>query len=583
MIARALGGYAWMRFRAACRDPLAAQAARLRQILRDAARTEFGREHDFRALSRITAPAAIIRAYQEHVPVRDYRAMQEDLDAVYQGHWQRLCPDPPLWFAMTAGSTGRYKYIPVTRQYRREVGRSSLIFQGALHASFPAVRGSRTQFLVGSAEGGFSPAGVPQGFASGFNYRNLPRLLRRQFVVPYWVFTLDDAEERAYAAGRILVDEPRLAVLCAISPVNLINLRRALDRNAERLVRDVERGTLSVRSRSAVPGSWRGTPSPDRARTLRRALHANGSLPGAELFPGLRVLVCWQGGNMSYHVDELRSVFGVADTFEFPISASEGVFAIPFRAGQAGGVLAVSSHVLEFIADDTPRCNVATPQGAGVTPRGAGVARRGTGVAVPGAGVALRADELEAGREYRLVVTNAGGLYRYDMEDIVRVTGRFQATPVIEFVSKASRQVSVSNERLTEQDVTRAMLEASRRCGCWFDEFLFVPCTDRRYRVVLDGAGSACRRDPQRDALLRRFAAELERQVRRCSSGYDFERDDALLLPLQLLVTAPGQLQGYLLDQQPGQQLPNAQVKPVHLTSRFNAHERFTAEATYAA
>jgi hypothetical protein len=552
MIAEGLGALAWARFQSACRAPLAAQARCLRQTLRSAARTGFGREHDLARVSRIADPVAMIAAYRDRVPVRDAAAMQADLDAVYAGDWQRLCATRPLWFAMTAGSSGRYKYIPVTAGYRRAVAHSSLIFQGALHSCVPEVRGARTQFLVGSAEGGLSPAGIPQGFTSGFNYRNLPRLLRRRFVVPYWVFTLDDPMERAYAAGRILVDEPRLGVLCAISPVNLINLRRALEQHADRLVHDVRHGTLTVAGKSAVAGQWRGRPAPVRARALNDAVRAGG-IPARDLFPGLRVLVCWQGGNMGYYLDELRRAFGIDTTFEFPISASEGVFAIPHRVGQAGGILAVTSHFLEFLPDDG-----------------------GT------AGDALRADELEPGREYRLIVTNGGGLYRYDMEDIVRCTGRFRATPVIEFVAKKSRQVSVSNERVTELDVTQAMLETSRLTGWWFEQFLFVPCSDRRYRVVVDGSEASGAAAPLDDVGLRAFAAELDDRLRRSSAGYDFEREDALLEPLEVVVAAPGQLRRFLAEREPALQLPNAQIKPVHLTNEFDAHSRMALEVTYA-
>lgn len=550
MITSAVGRFSFWRFRAACRDPVRAQAARLRRILAAAASTEIGQRYDFAGVARTADPVEMIRTYQRCLPVRSSSAMQHDLDAVYRGDWQRLCPGPPLWFAMTAGSTGRYKYIPVPAEYRREVGRSSLIFQGALEACFPEVRGTPTQFLVGSAEGGHSPAGVPVGFASGFNYKNLPGFLRRRFVVPYWVFTLDDAEERAYAAGRILVDEPRLGVLCAISPVNLINLRRALDRNAERLFADLAAGTLTVRGRSAVPGTWSGRPSPRRAATLRDHWRATGTLPTAKLFPSLKVLVCWQGGNMGYYLDELRAAFGIESTFEFPISASEGVFAIPFRPNRPGGVLAVTTHFFEFLP-------------------------HGTGHPDPGV---LRVDELEAGQEYGIVVTNSGGLFRYDMEDIVRVTGFFRATPVIEFVSKRARQVSLSNERVTELDVTLAMREACRIQGRWFDEFLFIPCSDRRYRVVVDGAGFGQTDEP----WLRSLAAGIERQLRQCAKGYDFEREDALLEPLEVLVTAPGQLRQYLAARQPDS-LPNAQVKPMHLTNEIDVYQSFTVEGSHAA
>jgi hypothetical protein len=554
MIMEALSSIAWTRFRAACRDPLRAQAARLRHVLRSAAQTGFGRAHGFARISDIADPRELIRAYQAAVPVRDAAAMHDDLAAVYDGAWQRLCATPPLWFSMTAGSTGRYKYIPVTAAYRREVASSSLIFQGAFNACFPALRGCRTQFLVGSAEGGRSPAGVPQGFASGFNYRHLPRLLRRRFVVPYWVFTLADPLERAYAAGRILVDTPRLGVLAAISPVNLINLRRALDSNAGRLLRDVHDGTLTVHGESAVPGTWRAAPAPPRARRLRESLR-DGRFPTRLLFPSLQVLVCWQGGNMGYYLDELQCAFGIHELFEFPVSASEGVFAIPFRANRPGGILAVTSHFFEFLPD-------------------------GAAADAAGAAAALRADELEVGQAYRIIITNGGGLYRYDMEDVIRVTERFRDTPVIEFISKAARQVSVSNERLTELDVTEAMLQACRRRGCRFEEFLFVPCSDSRYRVVLDGAGMST--EQQCDSALSLLAAELESALRQCSKGYDFEREDGLLAPLEVLVTAPDQLRAYLAEQRAVQSLPSAQLKPQHLTTEVDAHERLTTQAAYA-
>lgn len=549
MIASLVARRAWRRFVSACDDPLAAQADCLRRVLAGAATTTFGRAHGFGALSRLRDAGALIRAWQDAVPVRTHAEMKADLDAVYRGDWRHLCPTPPLYFSMTAGSTGAYKYVPVTAAYRRGVRRAAHIFAGALETAYPSVRGLRTQFLVGSAEGGRSPAGIPQGFASGFNYRHLPALLRRRFVLPYWIFTLGDAEERAYAAGRMLADAEDLGVLCAISPVNLINLREALERQSARLLADIERGTYEPRGTSAVAGQWRTRPRPDRAATLRRALALHGALPTPLLFPRLRVLVCWMGGNMSYYLPELRRAFGIAECFEFPNSASEAVFAIPFAPNTAGGALAVTSHFMEFLPAE-------------------GGAARG-----------LRADELEPGEQYRIVVTTAAGFYRYDMEDIVRVIGALRRTPVIEFVCKQGRRVSVSNERITERDVTVAMQAACAECGAWYPAFLFVPCSDRRYRVVLDGAAPAA----ADDAALRRLAQALERHLRAAATGYDFEREDALLEPLEVVVTAPGELAAWLAARRGGQELPNAQLKPAHLTTQFDAHRAFTEARRYAA
>ena len=556
MFASWLFKWNYRRFLAACETPLEAQASRLRRILRQAAGTDIGRRCDFAGLSRLADPVALIRAYQERVPIRSYRDMRADLDAVYAGEWQRLCPSRPVFFAMTAGSTGQFKCIPVTREYRREVGRGSLIFNGALEANYPALRGLKCQFLVGSAEGGVTPAGAPQGFVSGFNYKNLPRFVRDRFALPYWIFTLHDADDRGYAAGRLLVAERQLGALCAISPVNLINLKRALEENAERLCTDIAAGTLTLRGTAAVEGSWRGTPDPALAEALREAREREGRFPVRLLFPSLQVLVCWQGGNMGYYLHELDSEFGLDQHFEFPVSASEGLFAIPCRRNQAGGVLAVTTHFLEFLPED--HSGAAPPE-------------------------ALRADQLDVGATYRIVVTTSGGLYRYDMEDLVRVTGMSGRTPVIEFIAKAGRQVSVANERLNEGDVTVAMQAASQACDLWVHDFLFVPCSDRRYRVVVDEGALAPLTVPGHEMPLRYFAAELERQLRVAAKGYDFERDDALLEPLQLVVASAGELAGRVAQRQTRQALPNAQVKPMHLTNQFDAHTSFTAMGTYAA
>lgn len=556
MIASLVFALSYRRFRSACGDPLNAQAGRLRCILRRAAHTGIGEANQFARLARIRDPGRMIREFQAAIPIRAYGEMREELDAVYAGDWRRLCPSRPLFFAMTAGSTGRHKYLPMTDEFRREVGLGSRIFYGALEAGRPGLRRRKAQFLVGSAEGGMTPDGIPQGFSSGFNYRNLPRLVRDRFILPYWIFTLEDVEERSYAAGRLLAGSQELGALCAISPVNLINVRQALERNAERLFDDLEAGTLTLRCSAAVPGHYRGRPEPALAAALRAAWRQTGTLPHRLLFPSLEVLVCWQGGNMSYYLDELDRSFGFSCHFEFPISASEGIFAIPHRLDRAGGILAVTSHFLEFLAEDA---SAASPVQA------------------------LTADQLRVGAEYRLVVTNSGGLYRYDMEDIVRVTSFFRRTPVIEFVSKKDRQVSVANERLTELDVTLAMQAASHASGRWFPEFLFVPCSDRRYRVVLDGAAVGGAGDPDGDAAVRHFAGELERQLRKAARGYQFEREDALLEPLQLVVTVPGELRSYLGRRQAEQRLPNAQIKPMHLTNQFDAHAAFHAVGTYAA
>ena len=69
-------------------------------------------------------------------------------------------------------------------------------------------------------------------------------------------------------------------------------------------------------------------------------------------------------------------------------------------------------------------------------------------------------ERLDVGQRYFLYVTTASGLYRYDMNDIVEVTGRHENTPLIRFVQKGKGVVSFTGEKLYEVQVIAAVEEA---------------------------------------------------------------------------------------------------------------------------
>jgi hypothetical protein len=90
------------------------------------------------------------------------------------------------------------------------------------------------------------------------------------------------------------------------------------------------------------------------------------------------------------------------------------------------------------------------------------------------------------------------GLYRYHIHDLVRVTGFYNQTPEIEFLSKGAYFANITGEKLSEHHVTHAMqqiLQELNLClgvyslaACWDDELpyygLFVEQTDL---ATLDG------------------------------------------------------------------------------------------------
>src|SRR5207244_46636 len=65
----------------------------------------------------------------------------------------------------------------------------------------------------------------------------------------------------------------------------------------------------------------------------------------------------------------------------------------------------------------------------------------------------------------------SAGLYRYDINDVVRVVDFYHDTPVIEFVRKGQGISSITGEKLTESQVTAAVLETVKRYGFHIEHF----------------------------------------------------------------------------------------------------------------
>lgn len=523
-------------------DPKSIQMRILMQILKANQQTVFGREHHF-------ANIHSHEDFKRKVPVKTSAQYGTWLRRAYQGEKNVITKESPYFFAMTTGSTGDYKYIPITKRFRRETDNSTLAFLYLMEQHFPEIRNCSIQFLVGSGDGGTSPAGVPQGFVSGFNYKHLPKALTRRFVIPYWVFTLEDAHDRYYAMARYMLDADDLVMISAISPLNITNVAKSILDNIERLISDLAAQKLTLSAANQVLATKQiFSARPQKLAALKAYQHAPGEIAPVQLmnalFDKLKYLITWSGGNMAYALSELEQYFGQKQLFEMPFSASEGIFSVPYAPNTKGGIAAITGHFLEFIPED--QIDLAQPE-------------------------VLPVWEVEQGKTYYQVITTAGGLYRYNMEDLIVVNGFWGKVPILEFISKKARQVSISNERMTEKDFTDATNRVCSRLGLRFEHFIFFPCRSGFYRLVIG--------EELPDMLS--FLHALEADLRKTSMGYDFEREDLLLQPLRINLVDKAALAQYVQSFQFKSKLPSGQFKPLHLSNVFEGHEVFATIKEY--
>ncbi len=495
------------RFAVACQDPEPVQTALLLDILRRQQDTGFGRDHGFAAVRSV-------RDFRTAVPVRPYEYVAPYIDRVQKGETKALLSDPRVrLFALTSGTTASRKLIPVTDDYLAAYRRGWNMWGLKMYRDNRGRRIAMRPILqmVGDPEEYRTPAGIPCGNLSGYTAMVQKRIIRWMYAVPYLTGKIKDPQARYYVALRFAL--PRnVSQFMAANPSTLVQLARTLDAEKQHLLRDLHDGTLRAdldiapEVRAALGRLLRK--HPDRAAALDAIAEKTGRLLPTDVWPVEGTVInTWTGGSMGPYLRQLPRYYGQPPLRDLGLLASEGRMTIPLEGGTPSGVLDIWSHYFEFI----PEGEIDSP-----TP------------------LALGAHELTEGHSYYIILTTAYGLYRYHISDLVRCTGFFGRTPLLEFLGKGHRFANLTGEKLSEYQVTRAVDAALARVPQPVTAYSLAPVWDDRqpyYGLFLEES------DATDEPLLRRFLAELDQQLARQNIEYAAKRHGrlgpvrALLLP----------------------------------------------------
>jgi hypothetical protein len=417
-------------FKALCRSPVQAQDGLLRQVLKANADTEFGRRHGFGGITSF-------QQFQERVPISTYEDLEPYITAEMNGRSNQLTKEPPVLFTTTSGTTGNRKYIPMTQEGKQAKSHLTWLWFCGLYRDHPGIVGGRILSVVSPEVESHAPSGVPCGAESGHAYRTMPGPVRSMYTAPYGVFAIEDYEAKYYTLLRLAAGQ-NISCIATVNPSTVVLLSDRLAQHTESIIRDVRDGSLS--SEFSVPQDLRGSlhlrPDPERARHLERAAAAGGGplRPGLA-WPELAAIGCWKGGTVGAYLTKFDTYFPQGPPVrDMGYYATELRGSVPLSDQGDAGTIAVGTNVLEF-----------HPAGEDRAPEGREL---------------LRVEQLEAGRRYFVYVTNASGLYRYEMNDIVEVTGHERQTPLIRFIQKGKGVVSFTGEKLYEVQVIAAVDKA---------------------------------------------------------------------------------------------------------------------------
>lgn len=519
----------WRRFHTALRAPVGAQTALLRGILAANAETTIGRRYGF---DRVDGYAA----FRARLPVTAYEDLRPLIETQAETGEPSLTRAPPVFYARTSATTGAAKLVPVTAEgfsRQRDIQR---IFAFAQYHRAETFTG-RILAIAGAAVEGRTRRGVPIGSTTGAFYAQMPSLVRRRYIVPAEVMTITDYGLRDYVIALLGLQTDEVSALAAANPSSLVRLRQVIEQNWDQLLDDLGRGRLGPADRlddaqrQAVEAQLRA--GPRRARALKRYGAASGPISFHDIWPRLKSVVTWTGGSCGYALDALRPhLTAGARVFDAGYQASECRGTVNVDPLANACVPALTCTFFEFVEraawDDGRDCF-------------------------------LTIEEIEEGREYYVFVTTLDGLYRYNMNDIVRVTGSVAATPTLTFVQKGRGVTNITGEKLSEAQALLAVREAAAARGLGAPFFLLLADEARAtYQLFIETG---------RPETASQLAAEVDATLGRANIEYAAKRASRRLQPITGIALRPGTGEAYRRFRIAGGQR-EAQFKIEHLQYR---------------
>lgn len=432
-----VGGIQSIRLKRASRNPLFAAESTLRRILTISKNTVYGREHHFAEILAAPTAAELFTLYRHFVPTNDYEALRPYVERHKEGETDILFPGKPKMYATTSGTTSKPKWVPMTQKYLRDVyGSMSHLWTWTFVKHRPHVFSGHVLQIVGKDCEGYAPDGTVYGAVSGVLVRDIPWILRRLYTAPPSAMAISDYHVRNYVVMLLALQYADLAFWATANPSTILELLKTVDEHYDEMVNDIEKGIISAEvDADLMPEiSTYLHANPKRAAELRQLKEKYGNPQPKHYWPKLQVLSSWKCGNTKVYMDKYLDSFDFTKTYyqELGYIATECRFGFALDDSNES-VLFPQFHYYEFVEEsemDSPRKHF------------------------------LQVNELEQGKRYCAYVTTYSGLYRYNMNDLIEVGGKYLNMPTIHMVSKVNGIVSMTGEKLYEPQFIQAVHEA---------------------------------------------------------------------------------------------------------------------------
>ncbi len=446
------------------KNPVEVQEKTLLKIMEKNKNTEYGKKIGFKDVHSV-------EDFQRIVPLTTYDDYADYVERMIEGEDNLMMKAKCHRYCSSSGSVGKPKILPKSARdlfYMQAVGfvatpACASIWFKKHGMKFPKQIGPVAIILTGHPlkDGKMCNGAGQVPFTYLKPVSKFFMTTPNDFMYP----ENEEAVDSSYFHLRFALENRDVTFLGSMV-VNLLTIMfEYFENNWEMMCKDIETGTIdpSVKCPPELREKWekKVKPNPKRAAEIRKECEKGFDTPIAKrIWPDFVWSYGMVSSTLKFYVKKLRRYIGDAPIHNMGYAAAEGYMAMPVELNVDDCALLPKSVFFEFIPMDDPDCERLLTLG-----------------------------ELEEGKDYEIVVTNFSGLYRYKIEDVVRVTGFYNKTPRIEFLYRNNLAMNIANEKTTTQMVDWATEKLAEKFGMSFKGYSYYGDTDSdpvRYMLLIE-------------------------------------------------------------------------------------------------
>ena len=492
----------------------------LLEILKTNKNTEYLKNFETESqILNIENEKELIEKFQNKIPIVNYEDIKEFVEKEKSGENNVLLSDKIKLFELTSGSTSDVKYIPYTEKFLKSY------MNGVFSWIYNLYQNNKRLFF-GSSYWSVSPilkreavtsGGIRVGIEDDTSYFDKVSafFLNKLFTVPKEIKNIQNMEDFLLITGVFLLLSENLAMISVWSPSFLMILLDFIEKNHKvicQIVKSEDLGAEFFADKNLgnkkyfqiIKKKYRKLWKKNRSKFLinyfekyeKNILSKNDKTQNLEIMggnnenkivienknsetkSGNKIVENFVDYSVIWEKLSLVSCWADSDSYEIFIKlkeklnfdkknmnlkfqgkglmSTECIVSFPLENVETGSVAAYNSFFYEFIQVSGDKLENRSPK---------------------------LLDELELGERYCVVVTTNAGLYRYNTNDIVEVTGFYHKIPIVKFVGRINNFSDIVGEKLKNSFVEKQVLTTLEENNIKGKFLLFAPVKNERGEI----------------------------------------------------------------------------------------------------